>query len=402
MFREDGSIKSSNLPTRDQRALVRDYGLYRGVVRDVVYTDSDNNESGGDKGPNEVLYDIMVIGGERDGQIFSNARLIRTLGGWDNFEEITLKKLEGITKSDPTSVLASADLPIKEIAKFNGDVVYFQFINGDPTLPVIIGLGYHQGADPEAEESDGPRFKRKFNGVLTEISKDGEYSWTKSNGAFVPLLPNSANLLYPYVSQFAPIPGQEEALKLTIGNKYDILFETFLGLNVAIDGLADTVAISTTVGTMWSLDGKADSFEVGTAVGTGFKVDGLADSLNLETAAGAVCKIDGLSDKFSVDVAFGDSFSVSAKDGIQASTPTGTSLSMKNGEVALLSGGQATLVLDKTGFIKLGNASGDVLKDVLGMLLQTLSVEAPAGFGAPLVGAATYLQLMTKLKLISG
>lgn len=400
-IREDGSVRSANNPEWDNRYQIRDYGTYRGVVRSVVYTDDDNNDSGTEEAGNEVMYDVMIIGGDRDGQIFRNARLMRTLGGFANFEEVTLKALEGITKADPTSLIAVADRPIAEIPNFNGDVVYIQFLNGDTHLPLIIGLGYHQKATAEAEESDGPRYRRQFNGILTEITKDGEYSWTKANGAYLPVGVNLEDPLYPYVSQFVPFPTQEEAWKLTIGNKYNILLESFLGLNLSIDGVADEVALSTTAGAKWTLNGLSDSFEVETLVGTAIKVSGTSDSLELSTTVGAAIKIDGLGDEISIKAAFGDSITVSAASGIQASTPSGTSLSMKLGDIDLKSAGQAKLSLQKTGFIKFGNASGDILA-MIGDAFMTLGSQTAAGFGAPTSTVAYFIQLAAKWKLFTG
>jgi hypothetical protein len=281
-------------------------------------------------------------------------------------------------------------------------VVYFQFLNGDPHMPVIIGMGYHQVAEVEATADDGQRLRRKFNGILTEITKDGEFTWSKDNGGAVPFLPNPDNALYPFVNQFAPLPGQDGAVTVKLGNKFDFSFDYNTGLNVTIDGVADEFSFTTAAGASYTLNGISDSHELGTTVGTLLKVDGPSDSLELGTAAGATFKVDGLNDAITLDVAFGDSLSVSAKDGIQASTPTGTSFSMKNGDVDLVSGGQAAFKLGKDGFVKLGNASGDVLKDVLQELIKTLSTETASGFGAPLTNVATYVQLLTKIMLITG
>lgn len=404
MLREDGSVESSNNPSLQNRYLLRDYGLYRGVVRDVIYTDDKRNDSGGST-PNEVVYDLMVVGGERDGQLFYHARVMKGLGGFSNTEEVILKKLEGLSKSDPTSTKAAGEAVIRNVATYNGDVVYFQFLNGDLHMPIITGMGHHQKASVEATADDGQRAIKVFNGISTEITKDGEFAWTKANGAEVPVGENPEDPAYNYINQFTPIIGQEEAVKVTLGNKYDFKFEMLPGLNIVIDGTKDKFEFVTTLGTSVKINGgTTDSVELGTTLGTSLKVvGGASDSLTLEAQTGATLKVDGSVDSISLDVAFGDSLSVSAKDGIQASTPTGTSLSMKNGTVALGSGGQATFSLGKDGFIKLGNAvGGDVLKDVLQELLLALTIETPAGFGAPLSQVAKYVELLTKIMLITG
>jgi len=406
MQRDDGSIRSANTPVWGNRYQVRDHGLYRGVVRDVIFTDDDRNNSGGTSDPNEVLYNVMIIGGDRDGQIFSNARLMRSLGGHSNFEEKTLKKVEGLTGLDPmTFPLILPDLPVNEMSKWNGDTVYIQFLNGDVTMPVIVGHAYHQAAEPEAAEGDGPRYRWKFNGLLKEITKDGEITWSKDNGSYLPVAPNTANPLYPFVSQFAALPGQEQAVKVTLGNEYNFKFEYMLGLNVVIDGLADEFGFTTTTGASIKLTGlETDSFLATTVLGTALKVEGgTTDSVTLGTAVGTtITVVGGSDDAITLKAAFGDMLSISAKDGIQGSTPTGTKLSMKNGAVEISSVGGAKLVLDKTGFVKLGNSSGDVLKDILGELLKSMSTATYSGFGAPGSNVADFIQLMTKLALITG
>jgi hypothetical protein len=304
-----------------------------------------------------------------------------------------------------TFPLILPDLPVNEMSKWNGDTVYIQFLNGDVTMPVIVGHAYHQAAEPEAGKSDGPRYRWKFNGLLKEITKDGEITWSKDNGGYLPVAPNTANPLYPFVSQFAALPGQEQAVKVTLGNEYNFKFEYMLGLNVVIDGLADEFGFTTTTGASIKLSGAAtDSFIATTVLGTALKVEGGAtDGITLGTKVGTTITVmGGTADAITLKAAFGDMLSISAKDGIQGSTPTGTKLSMKNGAVEISSVGGAKLVLDKTGFVKLGNSSGDVLKDILGELLKSMSTATYSGFGAPGSNVADFIQLMTKLALITG
>ena len=401
MFREDGSIKSAHTPVWSNRYQLRDYGLYRGVVRATIFPEDENNNSSGIE---EVLYNVMVIGGDRDGQLFNNARLMRTLGGFSNYEEITLKHLEGVTKADPTSLLAVGDLPISDIQTFNGDVVYLQFLNGDLHMPVIVGTGYHRKAEAEASADEAPRYRRKYNGVYTEITRDGEFTWSKDNGAYVPFLLNPNDPLYPYVSQFAPLPGQEQAVKVTLDNQYNLRLEFLLGLNANVSGTDDTFEFATTSGASLKLSGSStDSLEATTAAGTSLKVEGgTTDAVTLGTAVGTELKVDGAGDKISLTGAGGDSLEISAADGIQASISSGASLSMQSGAVTVASAGGAQLALSEAGTIQFGSASVDVLKDVLQALIQALTTEAPAGYGAPLVNSSQYLQLLTKIQSVTG
>lgn len=404
MIREDGSILSSNNPTARNRYQIKDYGLYRGVVRDTIYIDDDRNDTNGGVDCTEVVYTIMVVGGDRDGQIFNNARLMRTLGGFDNFEEITLKQTEGITGFDISAVGALADPSIRNIEKLSGDNVYIQFLNGDLHMPVIVGLAKH-GADSiaEAEESEGPRMRKRFNGIYTEINLDGEFTWSKDNGAWVPFLPNINNPLAPFVNQFAPLPGQDEAVKITLGNKYDFLFEYSLGLSVSIDGIADAFEFTTTTGTALTITGLAtDTIEATTALGTKVSIaGGTSDSIEMATAVGAAIKIDGLGDEISLSTTAGSALTLSASSGVSIESFEGTSLELATGAATLKNPAGAQLVLDTAGTIKLGNATGDAMQ-LIGQLIQSLAGAVYSGFGAPGSNVADLAQLVVKWKLISG
>lgn len=367
MIRDDGSIKSANLPTVDNRYTIRDYGLYRGTIREVIYTDDDKNDSALESGdPLEVVYSVMIIGGERDGQIFNNARMMRSLGGFGNFEETTLKQVEGITRQDLAAFVASADPSLRNIPNLSGDAIYVQFLNGDLHMPVIVGGARHRSSDPEAAKSDGPRYQKMYNGVFTEISKDGEFTWSKDNGKFVPFLINTKNPTQPFVNQFAPIPGQEEALKLSVGNKHDFIFESSLGLTISFDGLKDTFSIETGSGAALNVNGLVtDSFELTTALGTSLKVTG------------------GTSDSIEMSTAFGDSFK----------------LGLGEFSVGTTIGGKFSI--DKTGLIKLGNSTGDILQ-ILKSVVQSLSTATYSGFGAPGSNVADLVQALAKITLITG
>jgi len=78
-----------------------------------------------------------------------------------------------------------------------------------------------------------------------------------------------------------------------------------------------------------------------------YKMTSTADKFEFVTVGGAKVEVDGITDKINILAAFGDKLNVSAADGIQASTPSGTSLSMKSGVVDIDGTG---------GLIKLGGA----------------------------------------------
>jgi hypothetical protein len=81
----------------------------------------------------------------------------------------------------------------------------------------------------------------------------------------------------------------------------------------------------------------------------------------LERKEGSKVEIDGILDKITVVANFGDELSVSKDDGIQASTPSGTSLSMKSGAVNL-QGSSSFLDITQDGNITVENASGNKIQ----------------------------------------
>lgn len=139
--------------------------------------------------------------------------------------------------------------------------------------------------------------------------------------------------------------------------------------------------------------------------------------ITIETTGGANITIDGTEDTINASSSFGDSLTVSAADGILATTPAagGTSLSMKNGQVTI-NGAIGVKVADGVGAelnltggkVALGGTPAELLDlfdqalSQLITLTNTLSVEAPAGFGTILVGAPTYLSVNGQLTTIKG
>lgn len=385
MIREDGSIKSVNAPYVDNRYMVADHGIHKGVIIDVLFTDNTANSSGTTNPPDEVLYSVLLMGGTRDGHLLTNVRMLYDQGGSFNYSEYVAKRMEPITPiSTLGSPLSAIDPVLKGPSSYNGDVVYIQFVNGDINSPLIMGFGKNKSVEKlEATESEGYRKRSKFNGIFTEIDKDGQFKWVKDNGAFVSQMINPNNPLVPFKNEFAPLIGQEEAIQFNVNNENLVSLKFFTGAEVSIDGSLnnDLMMFKTAIGTAYTMTG------------------GTTDSHNFSTAVGTAVLIDGMNDSISLTAAFGDTLSVSAKDGVQISTPTGTSLSMKNAQVDIGSGAGATLSLGKDGKIGLGNSIGDVL-DILYQLLNELATDVFSGFGAPAGKAALYAQLATKLLLI--
>lgn len=403
MYRQDNSFKSSNNRGSKSIEAQKDFGIYRALITKIYYSDDEKNTTNKELAT-EVLYEVQIVGGPRDGQIFSDARLVSNLGGISNYTEITLKPTTTPTGAD----FANSALTFDDVNSLNGDLVYIQFVNGNVYSPLIIGGSKHTlNTNKGVTVEEKSQYKTQFNGISTKIDKDGIFSWIKSKGQFQTLLPNpsGANPTF-FQEQYVPFPGFEEAIKVTLDNNFLFTFKMNTapdqGISVVLDGMADTFNITTLVGSSFLIDGTADKFSATTKAGMAVIIDGINDKFNLTSLIGAAIELDGLSDKLSFLTTAGSSLIVSGTDGVTAQDAAGDKILLSNGAVELTNASGAFLKMDATGFLKFGNSSGDVLKDILQELIKTLTTEAPSGFGAPLTNVATYVQLLTKMMLITG
>ena len=244
MLRRDGSIRSANVPSYDKLAQNRqkDYGLYRCMVMEVYYTDDPKNKTFQNK---QVTYDAVIIGGAKEGQIIKNIKAGSALGGEYNYSEKIYRKLEA-----PLSGAGK-----KAMAEQKGDIVYVEFLQGDPSAPVIIACGTSP-LDLEktgATKADGPRWVEEYNGVFKKIDKLGNLSiWIKGG-----IFDEEKGILVP----------TEDPVQYAIQDEYSVAEEkhtqTFKsGLKVETDGLNDKVVITTKAGAKVTVDGKTDTVEL--------------------------------------------------------------------------------------------------------------------------------------------
>lgn len=402
MHRPDGSYNSIHNKNSSGAEFPRDFGTYKALITGISYADTDGNPTKNDPTA-EVLYEVQIMGGHRDGQIFSNARVLNSFGGISNFEERTLKPVTTLSTKD----FANPYFTFEVVKVLNGDQVYVQFVSGNLYSPLIIGCAKHPlGTNTGVTEAESSKYKIQFNGIYEEIDKDGQYLWKKANGKYVTVpVPNLLGKPEFLKEQFVPFPGQEEAVKITLGNQFDFLFKMNVtpgtGISVGVDGIADSLTVTSGLGSSLLIDGLNDKLVYTTLVGAGLTVDGFSDAVEVKTAVGTALTLDGLSDQVDLKTAAGAQITVSGTSGITVKNALGDSLTLTNGAVELKNLTGAMLAFDQTGFIKLGNASGDVLA-ILGEAFQALSTQTAAGFGAPTSTVADFVQLAIKLKLITG
>jgi hypothetical protein len=251
-LRVDNSIQSANLPTQDslaQNQANKDYNMYRCMVSRTRYVDDGTNFTSGAQNP-QVLYECIIIGGPKEGQILTNVRAGTNLGGKYNFEEL-------VYHAASKSFFGDQSLPLSQQ---DGDIVFVMFMNGNLTSPTIIASGNHVTgmANQGAKKSDGPRFLRELNGVRTEITKDGDYNWTKKDGAY-----DSGT------DQFVPTNAPKISVQVK-GEKITIV--TAGGLSITVDGDSDSTEIQTAGGLKLTLDGAGDVATLKTSGGGTLKI----------------------------------------------------------------------------------------------------------------------------------
>jgi hypothetical protein len=166
-FRSDGSIQSSNLPTRENNTSDQNFDtkIYRALVVNVVFADSLSNISKNSKA-SEIYYDVIVLGGQKSGSLLSNCKVMNPMGGSFDYYHRVLKP-------------STLELRATRLEDQDGDIVYVSFIQGNSSYPVIIGVEtLGNELDPESHaptQEDGYVYKNSYNGATEVVNKFGDY-----------------------------------------------------------------------------------------------------------------------------------------------------------------------------------------------------------------------------------
>lgn len=269
-IRRDGSIQSGAIPTPANVEFKLDFSLMRAMVTAVNYVDAPGNISELGQSP-RVTYDVVVLGGHRNGFTLSGCRLSAALSGNNNYHEVTLRP-------------ASKPLLETPLEQQDGDIVFVQFLDGRKEMPIIVGKDQglatldQIGAKVGAKASEGPREVRMYNGIYQEIDNLGNLTWVRHGGAKDPALETF-------------VPAAEENVKLEV--KPELVTLTFKsGLTVTLNGTQDLATILTKAGLKVTVDGPKDLATIVTKKQTRLSIDGAADDIKLTTQAGA--KVDVL------------------------------------------------------------------------------------------------------------
>ena len=264
----DTGVLSNNTPTPTNLGEGHNNMLYRGIVTKRYFVDDPLNVTQKATNP-QVLYDVAILGGFSEGQIITNCRLSSWLGGEFNYAERVLKP-----NSRPLN-----EVPLKDQ---DGDIVFFQYIQGQKLAPIIVAMGTQpkDGDATGAMISDGPRWVEQYNGVETTINRDGEYSLIAKGGE----LDMEANT-------FTPAEGTQNS-SITLDKDKKIIILAGEGTSVELDGQSDAINIKTNAGMNIVISGS------GVAINAGATATITADTIDLK--AGLVNVGDGASFKATI------------------------------------------------------------------------------------------------------
>lgn len=254
--RWNGSYRSANTPSWNKPGILKqDYNTYRCMVIKVLFADDPQNISKNSPNP-EVMYNVVILGGQFEGNLLSSCRMSLALGsGNSQFYERTLKA----SSKDPSKV---------KLSQHDGDIVFVQFIQGHDAYPIITGLG--KGISDKTsgtKKADGPREVQQYNGIHQEINNKGEYIFTQKGGT------------KDEVGGWTP--GSSAIYTETISKDESVTRKFKSGLTIVEDGKNDKITITTSGGGIVNVDGKSKniSIKVGT---TEIVIDGNSGKISLK------------------------------------------------------------------------------------------------------------------------
>jgi hypothetical protein len=161
-YTPDGGVIPSGIPigdrgSREHRSM---FGLYRGVVLNVLYPEDPQNSSG-----DRIEYVVRVRG-----QIYPNAINATDAGGIYNYREKVRKSAEKSFSGKLESGTYDENI--------DGEHVYVMFLEGHGNVPIIVGASEHpkKATYKKKKRADGRFDVNEFNGIEFLIDKDSNYT----------------------------------------------------------------------------------------------------------------------------------------------------------------------------------------------------------------------------------
>jgi hypothetical protein len=268
-FSGDGSVVPSQLRSNNDASYNSRFGLYPGIVKQVIYADSKENTSG------DVEYTVNILG-----QNYYGVSDIRHSGGIHNSHVRVRKGVESVRlggKLPSLSDLKPTTEPLPE--DLDGDAVWCLFIRGNSDLPVIIGSRRNprEAESPDhvkPTKSEGIFERYEMNGVEFLIDKDGNFTVSQIGQKDAKL----AGAMRGNVPKTPPYIKNPEAI-LPVPSVVTFGYNGDFGVSINEDQLRMTFTKSD------------NSWEVVAGAGTTISLDGTTDAITASTVTGSTMKL---------------------------------------------------------------------------------------------------------------
>jgi hypothetical protein len=166
MYSEDGGVIPAGIEVEEYSGNEHNqmFGVYKGVVRGVIYPDNPESES-----KDRLEYVVRI-----NGQDYPNSIDMRDGGGQFNYSERVLHPITANVEDGDVSDKAYEE-------KMNGETVWVMFINGRSDFPLIVGSAQHplNRKYRKAVGKDGIYKVEEFNGMEFKVDDEGNYCITQ-------------------------------------------------------------------------------------------------------------------------------------------------------------------------------------------------------------------------------
>ncbi len=293
----DGSVVSSFFDVASeggQKEATRRSKIIEGQVVRIHYTDDASNKS-----KKFVEYDVIARESYGQAVTYKNCLNILDIGGTNNYSEQILESNEVAFQGK----LEDSNFPVN----MNGTMVKLAFIE-NLDRPVIIGGQTHRRTTG-ATRKEGIRSLRKFNGVTTNINKDGEWTQThegpsKPNGELTrpDTGPNTFSVNkegnYEFKQETRKENAENELINSELFDRKNKTVTRKVGKDVVVEewnGDSEKKTIKLKSGLEITYDGKGDTVTYTTSGGATVSIDG-SGTITLDVN-GTVITIDGSTGK---------------------------------------------------------------------------------------------------------
>lgn len=264
----DGSVISSFFDVENQMdtGTKDEFKIIEGQILKIHFVDDISNRS-----KVYVEYDVLARDAHGSASTYQNCKNIMDFGGSNNYTECVLEANEAALQGKLTTANFASNM--------NGTLVKLAFLE-NLDRPIIIGGEIHKRIGG-ATRKDGIRQLSEFNGIKTEINKDGEFIITA---------------IGPKSSDGKLLRKDTGPTSIKIDKKGDFEFKQEKNVNILNSEKfeRDVKKVTRNIGTLGEIwDGIADKKSFTTEGGLTIEYNGASDKVTYTTSGGAVVTING-------------------------------------------------------------------------------------------------------------